>query len=62
MEIAMTATAFTLIVLIAGAPPYLIGTFPDFQRCAEAGVGQVESLQAIEGHAVTWQCLPDDRR
>jgi hypothetical protein len=58
----MTATVFALWVLVAGAPPYSIGTFPDYQRCVEAARGQVESLPAIEGHAVQWQCVPADRR
>jgi hypothetical protein len=58
MDSAMTATAFALMVLIGTAPPYQRGTFPDYQACVAAARGQVETLQAIEGHAVTWQCLP----
>jgi hypothetical protein len=58
----MTATVFALWVLVGGAPAYQRGTFPDYARCVEAARGQVESLRQIEGHAVMWQCLPDDRR
>jgi hypothetical protein len=52
----MTATAFVLVVLVAGSPAYARGTFPDFQRCIEAGIGEVETLRAIEP-TVQWQCL-----
>jgi hypothetical protein len=54
----MTATVFALWVLVAGAPPYQRGEFPDYQRCVEAGVGQVDTLQQIERDSVRWQCVP----
>lgn len=54
----MTATAFALWVLIAGAPPYERGTYHSFSDCVEAARSQVESLEPIEGRPVRWQCIP----
>ena len=54
----MTATTFILWAMVAGAPPYSIGTFPDFERCIEAARGQVDTLQQIERNSVRWQCVP----
>jgi hypothetical protein len=51
-------TAFVLVILVGTAPAYQRGTFDSYTSCVEAGVGQVESLKAIEGQAVQWQCLP----
>ena len=58
----MTATTFALWVIVAGGPAYQRGTFPDYQRCVQAARGQVETLPAIEGQAVQWQCIPQDQR
>jgi hypothetical protein len=52
----MTATAFVLWVMVAGAPPYQRGEFRDYQACVAAAHGAVESLEPIEGRPVTWQC------
>jgi len=40
----MTATAFILFVLIGAQPAQRVAAFPDI----EAGLGQVESLRAID--------------
>jgi hypothetical protein len=53
----MTATVFVLWVLVGTMPAQQRGTFTDYQRCVEAGIGQVETLQAIE-RDIRWQCLP----
>jgi hypothetical protein len=57
-RLVLIVAGFALWVLDGTAPPYQRGTFNDYGRCVEAARGQVETLQAIEGHAVTWQCLP----
>jgi hypothetical protein len=57
----MSATTFVLMVLVGTSPAYSLGTFPDFQRCVEAGIGQVESLQPIEHRDLRWECIPQDR-
>jgi hypothetical protein len=53
-EAAMNTTAFVLLVLVGTSPPYSRGEFTSYESCVEAARGQVETLQAIEGHAVTW--------
>jgi hypothetical protein len=58
----MTATTFALMVMVGTAPAYQRGTYPSFSACAVAARSAVETLQAIEGQAVTWQCIPQDQR
>jgi hypothetical protein len=54
------ATIFVLLVLVGTAPAQQRGSFPDYQRCVEAGIGQVDTLQQIERVSVRWECIPQD--
>jgi hypothetical protein len=55
-------TVFVLMVLVGSAPPYRRDEFRSYESCVAAAYGEIESLRAIEGQAVTWQCVPDGER
>jgi hypothetical protein len=56
----MTATAFVLWVLVAGAPTQQRGRVDSYTRCTEAAIGEVDSLEPIQGRPVRWECVPSD--
>jgi hypothetical protein len=60
----MSATTTIVLLLIVGTQPVQrVAEFSSYQRCTEFAQGWAESQRNLHpDSALSWECLPDDRR